>query len=79
MQGGFLTIESGYTLTFNDSVTFQILCPEAGDYGIIIEPNGEFRINSSLGDTEIVSNPAAEEKTYTFLNSGTLDFTGATE
>ncbi|MCK4266776.1 MAG: right-handed parallel beta-helix repeat-containing protein, partial [Thermoplasmata archaeon] len=79
MQNGNLTIESGYTLTFNDSVTFQVINPAPPTrYGIIIEPNGEFRINSSLGDTEIVSDPGNKERTYHFTNSGTLDFLGAT-
>ncbi len=76
MQNGNLTIESGYTLTFNDSVTFRIINPSLTPhkYGIIIEPGAKFKIDSPLGDTEIVSDPADKTKTYHFTNSGTIDF-----
>jgi hypothetical protein len=80
MRNGNLTIFNGGTLVFNDGVTFEIWNPIGSEhkYGIIIESNGTFRIDSSLGDSEIVSDPSNPDHTYHFTNSGTLDFTGAT-
>jgi hypothetical protein len=78
MRWGNLTIESGYTLTFNDSVTFEIWNNNPGDHGIDIENNGMFIVDSSSADTSIKSDTSNPDKTYWFLNSGTLDFTGAT-
>ena len=74
MQGGNLLIQDGGTLVFNDSVIFKIVCDNPGEYGIIIESNGTFIVNSSSANTEIISDPTAEENTYPFLNSGTIDF-----
>jgi parallel beta-helix repeat protein len=78
MQGGNLTIQSGGILTFNDSVAFEIINPSAGFYGINIESGGQFIINSLNGNTNIISGSTPASRTYWFLNSGTLNFTGAT-
>ncbi len=77
MQGGDLTIPNGTTLVFNDSVTFKIICPEAGDWGITIESGGKFDINSTSANTIITYGSVDPLDTYFFLNSGTIDFLGA--
>ena len=74
MQDGDLTIQNGGELRFNDSVTFEIICDYAGQYGIIIESGGKFIIDSPSANTEIVSDPANQNYTYSFTNSGTIDF-----
>lgn len=78
MFDGNLVIKNNGTLVFNDSVTFEILCDEAGDYGIQIESGGEFKIDSSSANTKIMSDEDNPDRTYSFLNSGTIDFLGAT-
>ena len=74
-----LIIENGGILTYNNSVNLIIKNDYAGHYGITIEAGGQFIINSPSGNTKIVndviSNPS---RTYSFTNSGTIDFLGAT-
>ena len=73
-----LIIEDGGILTYNDSVVLEIISDNPGDNGIIIEPGGKFIINSASGNTIIKSETGNEWKSYTFTNSGTIDFLGAT-
>jgi len=73
-----LIIEDGGILTYNDSVELVIISDYPGHYGIIIESGGQFIINSASGNTVIKSDPDYKYRTYPFLNSGTIDFLGAT-
>jgi parallel beta-helix repeat protein len=73
-----LVIKNGGILTFNNSVVLKILCPNPGDYGVIIESGGKFEINCNNGNTKITYGSVDPEDTYTFTNSGTVDFLGAT-
>jgi len=72
-----LIIKSGGILTFNNSVLLEIICDENGEYGITIEPNGTFEINSSSANTVITYGSSPTAYSYSFLNSGTIDFLGA--
>jgi len=71
-----LIIKNGGTLTFNNSVILEIVNPQAdpNKNGITIEVGGIFEINSPSGNTKIKSSTGNEERTYPFLNSGTIDF-----
>ena len=73
-----LIIKNGGTLTFNNSVILDIVCPNPGDYGISIEAGGKFEINSNSANTVITYGSASYEDSYHFQNSGTIDFLGAT-
>lgn len=81
LTDGNLIICDGVTLTFNDNVTFKMINIDpgtAGYYGIIVNSTASFIVNSPSGTTEIKSGSTPASITYTFTNSGTLDFLGAT-
>jgi hypothetical protein len=74
-----LIIQNGGTLVFNNSVTLSIINPAPPTrYGIVIDAGGQFIVNSSTGNTKIISGSIPVTRTYPFLNSGTIDFLGAT-
>ena len=73
-----IIIKNGGTLTFNNSVILDIICPNPGDYGITIESGGKFEINSNNANTKIMPDTLNPTRTYHFQNSGTIDFLGAT-
>ena len=74
-----LSIENTSTLILNEHVTLVMVNPnEPGEFGIDIREGGTFRINSPSRSTTIQSSSSAWEYTYPFLNSGTVDFLGAT-
>jgi hypothetical protein len=77
---GNLIICDSVTLTFNDNVTLEFRNPYgvAGDYGILVNSTATFNINSPSGNSIIKSQTGYEYITYSFLNSGTIDFLGAT-
>jgi len=78
---GNLIICDGVTLTFNDGVSLRMKNIDPGTsgyYGIKVNATATFKVNSSSRTTEIISNPDIPSITYTFLNSGTIDFLGAT-
>ena len=74
-----LTIEAPCTLKLNEYVTFVIENPnEPGEYGINIEVGSQFIINNPSKTTTIMTpNNEFKYNTYPFLNSGTVDFLGA--
>ena len=78
VRDGDLLIKDNGTLILGNNVTLEIECSYAGEYGIKIETGGKFIINSTNADTEIVSDTFNPERTYSFTNSGTIDFLGAT-
>ncbi len=74
-----LVIKYGGTLTFNNSVNLSIINPAPPTrYGITIEAGGKFEINSNSANTKIISGSTPVSRTYSFTNSGTIDFLGAT-
>ncbi len=75
-----LYICDGVTLTFNDNVSLEIKnsAGVAGDYGIQINATAKFVVNSGISNTTIKTHTDTPTRTYSFTNSGTIDFLGAT-
>jgi parallel beta-helix repeat protein len=80
LTDGDLIICDGIILTFNDDVSLRLINSAGlpGDYGIQVNSTATFNIVSSGGNCEIKSGSAYPARTYSFLNSGTIDFLGAT-